>query len=92
MKTKVYKIEILVVDHDAVGGDEIRSIIEDARYPNDCLSPQVKSVQVREVDWSDDHPLNKHATTDAAYAALFAPARTLTVENGVVYETRPKSP
>ena len=42
------------------------------RYPNHCLSPQVKACETREVAWSDEHPLNNRKTCDHAYLELFA--------------------
>jgi hypothetical protein len=32
--TKVYKVELLIIDHDGLGQDEITSVIENTRYPN----------------------------------------------------------
>ena len=69
--TKVYKIELLVIDFDECGIDEIKEVIENQRYPNRCISPEVKGFEEREVDWSDNHPLNITATSDAEYRRLF---------------------
>ena len=69
---KVYKLEILVIDHDGIGHDEVRSVLENQRYPNHCIYPEVKSIDIREIEWRDDHPLNRTATADAAYRELFA--------------------
>ncbi len=69
---QVHKITLLVVDFDDTGIDEIRDMIENHHYPNYCISPQVKSIETREVEWSDDHPLNKRATADSEYQRLFA--------------------
>jgi len=68
---KVYRIEVLVIDLDNVGEEGVKSVIENASYPNHCISPKVKHVETREVEWSDDHPLNMRDTADAAYKALF---------------------
>jgi hypothetical protein len=47
-------------------------VLEDARYPNRCISPKVKSIEGREIgEWTDEHPLNKRSTADAAYKELF---------------------
>ena len=68
---RAYKLEVLVIDFDDVG-DEVVSLIENARYPNDCISPSVMNVEAREIgEWSDDHPLNKRDTMKAAYKGLF---------------------
>ena len=56
---KAYKIEILIIDHDELGADEISKALEMARYPNHCISPDVKKVTAADIgEWSDDHPLN----------------------------------
>jgi hypothetical protein len=70
-KTKVHKVELLIVNTDNVTEESIISMIENARYPNHCIDPQVKHIETREVDWNDDHPLNKQATSEAAYQELF---------------------
>ena len=76
MKTKVYKIEVLIVDHDRVGAEEIRSVIENAHYPNRCIMPRVMEMREREVEWTDEHPLNKRSTASETYKELFKPLVT----------------
>lgn len=67
---RVYKLEIIVVDHDGVG-DNIGTYIEDARYPNHCIAPHVIGIESRDIgEWSDDHPLNKNLRAESA--KLFA--------------------
>jgi len=69
---KAYKIEILVIDHEGVGGDDIKSIIENVRYPNRCISPEVKNIDERDIgEWRDDHPLNIRSTCDSEYHRIF---------------------
>lgn len=71
---KAYKLEILIVDHDQCGADEIKSVIENQRYPNWCISPNVMSITERDIgEWHDDHPLNKYGTMARHYTDLFAP-------------------
>jgi hypothetical protein len=70
-KMQVHKLVVLVVDHDDLGGVDVRDVIEETRYPNRCIYPKVMSVETRDVEWSDDHPLNKTATQDAAFDELF---------------------
>ncbi len=71
MKTKVYKIEILVIDHDQLGQAEVVRVIENTKYPNYCINPSVENIRSVDVDWSDDHPLNNSGTSAAAYRDLF---------------------
>jgi len=60
-----------VIDFDDLGAEEVCEVLANARYPNRCISPDVKSVETREVDWSDEHPLNHSATAESAYRELF---------------------
>jgi hypothetical protein len=70
---KAYKIEMLVVDFDEVGEQEIRDIIENTHYPNRCISPSVKKVESRDIgEWHDDHPLNLKDQADLAYQQIFS--------------------
>ena len=68
---KIHKIEILIVDFDDVGKDGIVDLLENSKYPNHCISPQVKKVITKEIDWFDEHPLNLRATADEEYSRLF---------------------
>jgi len=70
-KTKVHKVELLIINTDNVTEESIITVIENARYPNHCISPSVKHIETREVDWDDDHPLNKSETCEEAYRKLF---------------------
>ena len=69
---KVYKLEVMVIDHDEVGEEGIVVELQNAHYPNDCIDPVVKSIQGVDIgEWRDDHPLNHAATADEAYRKLF---------------------
>jgi hypothetical protein len=68
---KAYKIELLILDFDNVGQEEICSILENTKYPNWCISPSVKKVTEKEIEWGDNHPLNKKETANEAYEKLF---------------------
>jgi hypothetical protein len=72
MRTKVFKVELLIVNHDNLTMNEIAEVIENANYPNDCIGPQVMEITSREVEWSDEHPLNKRTTQADAYKELFS--------------------
>lgn len=70
---RVYQLTIRVIDHDDVGAEGIKSVIENARYPNRCIRPEVASVLVRDIgEWSDDHPLNRRSTAEAEWGRLFS--------------------
>jgi hypothetical protein len=67
---KVYRVELMVIDFDGLGEQGIVEVIENARYPNRCISPDVKAIDGREIGaWSDDHPIN--IDSDAEYRRLF---------------------
>lgn len=57
-RTRVYRITLIVVDHDECGPEGVASALENARYPNRCISPTVVKTESRVVDWHDGHPLN----------------------------------
>lgn len=68
---EVHRLEVLVIDSDEVGSDGVKRLIENTKYPNWSISPHVQKIETREVEWSDDHPLNKRDTADEAYRKLF---------------------
>lgn len=70
-KVQVHKVVLLVVDHDNLGPEGLRQEIENVNYPNDCVSPGVMSIETREIEWTDDHPLNLGRTQRAEFARLF---------------------
>jgi len=73
---KAHRITILIVDHDGVGEEDARMLIENARYPNHCLSPHVLSFETAEIgEWDDDHPLNCKGTQEAEVERLFTPTK-----------------
>ena len=68
----VMKIVLAVVDFDGVGPDEVRATLEEASYPNRCISPSVMSVEVRDIgEWEDSNPLNFESTHHAEMDRLF---------------------
>jgi hypothetical protein len=68
---KVYKLEVMVIDHDEIGIEEAISLLENTRYPNYAISPNVMFYDVAEVEWSDENPLNKLDTQVDAFEQLF---------------------
>lgn len=58
--TKAYKLEVLIVDHDELGAEEIAKVIEEQKYPNWCIYPYVIRSHEKDIgEWDDDHPLNQ---------------------------------
>ena len=72
MLTKVYKIELMVIDTDSVGEADIRAMIEQAHYANHCIAPTVQSVTHKLIDYTDEHPLNNRHTCKAEFCRLFS--------------------
>jgi hypothetical protein len=70
---KVHKLTIIVIDFDELGADEVKTTIENQRFPNDCIYPSVESIETRDCGkWSDEHPLNNSKTKAAEIERLFA--------------------
>jgi hypothetical protein len=68
MKAKVYKVELLIIDpENCRNQDDVIYFLENVKY----LYPKVKSIKTAEIDWDDDHPLNKKDTQDQACQELF---------------------
>jgi len=69
---KAYELTIQIIDLDEIGAAEIQAVLENARYPNRCVSPKVLSIREADIgEWSDDHPLNHTATADAEWRRIF---------------------
>jgi len=69
---KVLKVTLMIVDHDAVGADGVRDVIENTKYPNWCIAPLVAGIEARDIgEWSDDNPLNHDITWPSEFNRLF---------------------
>jgi len=74
---KAYKVELLIIDFDGIGRDGIVSAIENTRYPNHCIAPDVQYVSTADIgEWDDDHPLNHMDTAEDEYSRLFPGSKT----------------
>jgi hypothetical protein len=70
---KAYRVEILVVDHDEIGPDQIKYCLERTKYTNWCMAPDVIEIQECDIgEWTDEHPLNQTATYKDEFRKLFA--------------------
>lgn len=67
MKAKVHKVELLIIDTESINDYEVKCMLSNVKY----LYPEVLSMKTVEVDWHDDHPLNKHDTASQALKELF---------------------
>lgn len=69
---KAYKLVVTVIDFDGLDSDGIKAAIESTRYPNDCIHPDVHSIEEADIgEWTDDHPLNNRTSAKAEYRRLF---------------------
>ena len=81
---KVYKVELMVLDFDGIGAEGIKDEIENTKYGNRCINPEVKGCEERDIgEWDDDHPLNHRDKSDAEYRRLFTPNSVLDVTSAV---------
>lgn len=77
---KVYKVTLLVIDHDGLGAREIEKEIVSVRYPNHCMSPIVMDLEEAEIGpWHDEHPLNYGASCRSEFDRLF-PSEVVSTE------------
>ena len=59
----LYKVTLYVVDFDRLGAEGIKNTLEHTRFPNDCISPRVDEIEVRDIgEWRDGHPINQSVT------------------------------
>lgn len=73
---KIHKLTILIVDHDNLGAAGVTTELENANFANDCIRPTVVEIDTRDVEWSDDHPLNNSRTRSAEFRQLFGAEAT----------------
>lgn len=67
---KAYKIEILAIDFDELGKELTIEEIENANFPNDCVSLKILNTKEYDIgEWNEDdsHPLNKKTTNVEEY-------------------------
>ena len=70
---KAYKMTVLIIDHDGMGAEDIKATLENQRFLNHCISPNVKAVEEVDIgEWTDNHPLNRFDTADAEFERLFS--------------------
>lgn len=68
---KVYRMTVMFIDFDGIGPDSACSTIEDVRLPNHTINGVVMDIDEREVEWTDNHPLNNRGTRSDAFDKLF---------------------
>ena len=69
---KAHKVTLVIIDFDELGEEETRLVLEETRYPNHCISPNVVGFETVDIgEWDDDHPLNLTATFDSEVKKIF---------------------
>jgi len=69
----VHKVELLIFDNEDIGSINLKEMLENTNYPNDCITSKVMSLDSRDItNWGDDHPLNKKDTIREEYKRIFA--------------------
>lgn len=58
----------MVVDHECMCPQDVKLALEDCGY----VYPTVMEMQEREVEWTDDHPLNFSTTSKETFKELFS--------------------
>jgi hypothetical protein len=77
---KAYKLELLVLDFENYGEEELKMLAMNARG----LDPTVISIEGRDIgEWTDNHPLNKRSTADAEFKRLFTPSSAPTARQSI---------
>lgn len=66
----IHKATLIIMDinRNCATAKEITSVLKNLDYPEFV---DVLSVETKKVEWSDEHPLNKAETRDAAIKELF---------------------
>ena len=68
-----YLLTVLIIDFDGLGADGAKANLEQGRFPNRCISPQVIALKAADIgEWTDDHQLNDSSTTTSEILDIFA--------------------
>lgn len=61
-----------IIEHDQLGPEEIQTVIENQKFPNWCIHPNVMAVKAADIgEWSDDHPMNCDDSMESEYERIF---------------------
>lgn len=70
---KVYKVEVMIIDHEDIGEEAVKSELENANFANDCIRPRVVKLEARDIgEWEDSNPLNFNSKWREEYERLFS--------------------
>ncbi len=70
---EAYKVELLIIDFDGMGSDDIEETLENTKYPNHCFNGlSVMSVVGKDIgEWTDEHLLNQIDKCKGEYLRIF---------------------
>lgn len=68
---QVHRVTLLIIDHDEVGPDGVKDLLEKAKYPNYCIAPTVVDMASKWIEWDDSHPLNQKNAWRKEFNRLF---------------------
>lgn len=74
---KVHMVTLLIIDHDSLGAEGVKEVIQETHYPNHCIAPSVLKIDTCEVEWSDDHALNRRDRQMSEVERLFENGQTI---------------
>ena len=67
---KLHKVVLYVIDHDMIGPENVKGVLENTEYTNRCIRPEVGDIQTFDIGpWHDDHPLNYRGCDFEAFVA-----------------------
>ena len=49
----------------------LKEVLENTKYPNWCINPEVKSIETATIEWSDKHPINIFSKSHKSYLEMF---------------------
>ena len=69
---KAHIVVLGIIDFDNLGADGIKDEILNARFANDCMSPNVLEIQSVDIgEWREDMPINQSKTAASEWKKLF---------------------
>ena len=73
----VFKLEVMIINHDELTADEIMFELENTKYANRCISPHVMEIDSVEIgEWADENLLNFFTTQKEEFKRLFSEKET----------------
>ena len=56
---KLKRVTFYFIDHESVSDNEVKEMLQNCNFPNDCISPHQITVEETDIgQWNDDHRCN----------------------------------